>query len=101
MTRLVHNNYLEQACDSGVLGCIAFSAFVFGSLAVLYRKLDTDSIRFAVLIGVFGWVAQGFVEFGLYIPAIAWPAFLFMGWLLGSGIEFDNHQWAKYPSGHA
>ena len=98
MTRLVHNNYLEQACDSGVLGFTAFAVFVFGSLAVLYRKLDMDLIRFAALIGVFGWAAQGFVEFGLYIPAIAWPAFLFLGWLLGSGIEFDNHQLTKYPS---
>ena len=98
MTRLVHNNYLEQACDSGVLGFLAFSAFVFGALAVLYRKLNMDLIHFAVLVGVLGWAAQGFVEFGLYIPAITWPAFLFLGWLLGSGIEFDNHQWTKYPS---
>jgi len=98
MTRLVHNNYLEQACDSGVFGFLAFSAFVFGALAFLYRKLNMDLIRFAVLVGVLGWAAQGFVEFGLYIPAIAWPAFLFLGWLLGSGIEFDNHQWTKYPS---
>jgi hypothetical protein len=101
MTRLVHNNYLEQASDSGVLGFFAFAAFVFGSLAVLYRKLNMDLIRFGVLVGVLGWVAQGFVEFGLYIPAIAWPAFLFLGWLLGSGIEIDNHRWTKYSSAHA
>jgi hypothetical protein len=25
------------------------------------------------------------MEFGLYIPAVAWPAFTFMGWLLGQG----------------
>jgi len=30
-----------------------------------------------------GWSIQGVVEFGLYIPALAWPAFLFLGWLLG------------------
>jgi len=100
MTRLAHNNYLEQASDSGVLGFFSFAAFVFGSLAVLYRKLNVDLIRFGVLAGVLGWVAQGFVEFGLYIPAIAWPAFLFLGWLLG-GNEIDNHKWTKYAGAHA
>ena len=101
MTRLAHNNYLEQASDSGVLGFFSFAAFVFGSLAVLYRKLNVDLIRFGVLAGVLGWVAQGFVEFGLYIPAIAWPAFLFLGWLLGGGNEIDNHKWTKYAGAHA
>jgi putative inorganic carbon (HCO3(-)) transporter len=100
MTRLAHNNYLEQASDSGVFGFVAFATFVFGSLAVLYRKLNMDVLRFAVLLGVLGWVAQGFVEFGLYIPAIAWPAFLFLGWLLGKGNEIDNQQWTKYASAH-
>ena len=79
----------------------SFAAFVFGSLTVLFRKLEVDLIRFAVLVGVLGWAVQGFVEFGLYIPAIAWPAFLFLGWLLGRGIEIDNHHWRKYPSRHA
>ena len=101
MTRLAHNNYLEQASDSGVLGFFSFAAFVFGSLTVLFRKLEVDLIRFAVLVGVLGWAVQGFVEFGLYIPAIAWPAFLFLGWLLERGIEIDNYQWTKYSPGHA
>jgi O-antigen ligase len=100
MTRLVHNNYLEQASDSGVIGFLTFAGFVFGSLAFLYRKLDAELIRFSVFVGVLGWTAQGFVEFGLYIPAIAWPAFLFLGWLLGNGNEIDNYQWTKYPSAH-
>ena len=101
MTRLAHNNYLEQASDSGVLGFAAFAAFVFGAAAVLYRKLGSDSIRFGVFVGVLGWALQGFVEFGLYIPAITWPAFLFLGWLLGRGIEIDNQQWTKYPAARA
>ena len=101
MTRLVHNNYLEQASDSGFLGFFSFAAFIFGSLAVLYRKLSVDLIRFAVFLGVLGWVAQGFVEFGLYIPAMAWPAFIFLGWLLGQGIQIDNRQWTKYASTRA
>ena len=36
---------------------------------------------FAVWLGVLGWSLQSLVEFGLYIPALAWPAFTFLGWL--------------------
>src|SRR5439155_5987855 len=90
MTRLAHNNYLEQASDSGVLGFFSFAAFVFGSLTVLFRKLEVDLIRFAVLVGVLGWAVQGFVEFGLYIPAIAWPAFLFWGRFWAEEIKSAN-----------
>ena len=81
MTRLVHNDFLEQASDSGFFGFLSFSAFVFGSLAFLYRKPQVDLVGFCVWLGLLGWTLQGFVEFGLYIPALAWPAFLFLGWL--------------------
>jgi hypothetical protein len=30
-----------------------------------------------------GWSGQGLVEFGLYVPALAWPAFTLFGWLWG------------------
>ena len=83
MTRLVHNNFLEQASDSGVIGFLAFSSFIIGSLTFLYRKSNPDPVQFCVWLGLLGWWIQGVVEFGLYIPALAWPAFLFFGWLLG------------------
>jgi hypothetical protein len=41
----------------------------------------------AVWLGVLGWALQGVIEFGLYIPALAWPAFAFLGWLLGRAGE--------------
>jgi hypothetical protein len=44
-----------------------------------------DWEAFAVWLGMLGWALQGFVEFGLYIPALAWPAFVMLGWLLDSG----------------
>ena len=81
MTRLVHNDYLEQASDSGFPGFLAYASFVFASLAVLYRKTHKSLLHFLVWLGLAGWALQGFVEFGLYIPALAWPAFLFFGWL--------------------
>jgi len=87
MTRLVHNNYLEQASDSGLFGFLTFSAFIFGSIALLYRKSNIDSVHFCVWLGLLGWTLQGFVEFGLYIPALAWPAFVLLGWLSGAELK--------------
>jgi len=45
---------------------------------------DKSSLRFALWLGLLGWALQGLVEFGLYIPALAWPAFTFLGLLLSS-----------------
>jgi hypothetical protein len=36
-----------------------------------------------VAIGLLGWALQSFVEFSLYIPAIAWTAMLLLGWVTG------------------
>jgi len=47
-----------------------------------------DWTTFGVWVGVLGWALQGLVEFGLYIPALAWPAFALLGWLLGRNREW-------------
>ena len=127
MSRLVHNDYLEQASDSGVAGFVAYALFVVCGLVRgfpkpglplaasrapglslaprflsrkrreggKFGKAENDSAgqvaaaasddwqTFTVWLGVLGWSLQGLVEFGLYIPALAWPAFAFLGWLLG------------------
>ena len=87
MTRLVHNDYLEQASDSGIIGFLAFIALIIGFLTSLYRKSFTEITRFFVWLGLLGWALQGLVEFGLYIPALAWPAFLLFGWSLGVDLK--------------
>lgn len=133
MSRLAHNDYLEQGSDSGVPGLILYSVFIAGTLALSApgfsagtiqrpargstaeatpparasaerqqaekppglaapakswptaasspRSFHT-SLRFAVWLGLLGWGLQGLVEFGLYIPALAWPAFALLGLLL-------------------
>jgi O-antigen ligase len=116
MSRLVHNDYLEQACDSGLPGFMAYASFVLGTLvltgACVFRPHGRSRQRnpspqpprqkntpqpdsspgsewqgFAIWLGLFGWASQGLFEFGLYIPALAWVAFAFMGLLLGSRSE--------------
>jgi hypothetical protein len=48
-------------------------------------------VRFPVWLGLFGWAMQEFVEFGLYIPALAWTAFFLFGWLWSyARNEFDT-----------
>lgn len=91
MTRLVHNDYLQQASDSGAVGLLAFSGFIWASLAALYRITRGDCMIFTVWLGLLGWALQGFVEFGLYVPALAWTAFFLFGWLWAvARNEFDT-----------
>jgi len=83
MARLAHNDYLEQFSDSGVLGGLAYAAWIILALAMIGKKLwrDGDSINFAVFAGLLGWFVQGLGEFGLYIPALAWATFTLLGCL--------------------
>jgi O-antigen ligase len=90
MARLVHNDYLEQASDSGLVGFLAYALFIAGALIRSFPSPDRasetqpeDWLTFAVWLGVLGWAVQGFSEFGLYVPALAWTAFALLGWLLG------------------
>jgi O-antigen ligase len=92
MARLAHNDYLEQGSDSGVIGLISYTAFIAGSLIWSWRTLaknqsqedlsDAAALVFPVWLGLLGWCLQGLLEFGLYIPGLAWPAFAMLGWLL-------------------
>ena len=83
-TRLTHNDYLQQASDSGWPGFVLYAAFIGGAAWVLARRRLDDPVLVATRLGLLAWVLQGFVEFGLYIPALAWPAWLMLGWLLAS-----------------
>jgi putative inorganic carbon (HCO3(-)) transporter len=85
MARLTHNDYLEQASDSGLPGMVLYTALIVGTLVFAMRRNNGDWVRRAVWLGLLGWALQSLMEFGLYIPAVAWPAFAFMGWLLGRG----------------
>jgi len=84
MARLAHNDYLEQASDSGIFGFLTFTGFILGSLVVLGKGCWHDQARFSVWLGLLAWAVQSSVEFGLYIPAVSATAFCFLGWLWGT-----------------
>jgi O-antigen ligase len=79
MARLVHNDYIEQFCDSGGLGFAAFFALIAINLTLLYRYLA--QICWFAGLGVVAVLLHESVEFHLYIPAIAWPTLFLLGWL--------------------
>ena len=81
MARLAHNDYLEQFSDSGLGGGLAYAAWIFLALAAAGKNLRRggDAFFFAIFAGLLGWFAQGFGEFALYIPGLAWPAFTLLG----------------------
>jgi len=90
MTRLAHNDYLQQASDSGIVAGLAFLAFWSAGLVLLYRKSKGDWLGFSVFLGLLGVFLQGFVEFGLYIPAISWPSWFLLGWFVVRANRVDK-----------
>jgi O-antigen ligase len=95
MSRLAHNDYLQQASDSGLVGFLAYAVLVVGSLIYGRPRQDNSGsagsyLRFSIWLGLLGWSLQGLLEFGLYIPALAWCSFGWMGWLLGTAIPIDK-----------
>src|SRR5262245_59331856 len=84
MSRLVHNDYLQQASHSGLPGFLLYTTFIVSALTLGLRSVLTSSPlsprpplspHFAIWLGLFGWAAQCLVEFSLQMPALAWPAF--------------------------
>jgi O-antigen ligase len=88
MARLAHNDYLQQGCDAGMPALLLYAGFVLVPLWVLRpaflrgggRRGGTEAgVSLGVWLGLVGFAGQGLVEFGLYIPALAWPFFLLLG----------------------
>ncbi|MBN2506056.1 MAG: O-antigen ligase family protein [Verrucomicrobia bacterium] len=84
MARLAHNDYLQQGCDSGVLGMVLYGGFMAGMLIRLHAGSKRCPLRYATWLGLVGLALQSMVEFGLYNPATAWTQFMLLGWLCGA-----------------
>jgi O-antigen ligase len=84
-TKLCHDDYLQQGCDSGIPGFLLYTGAIIVIMAKLYRysipKNLNNWIPFAIYLGVLGVFLHSFVDFHLYIPALAWTQFFLLGWL--------------------
>lgn len=105
MSRLAHNDYLQQVSDSGFVGFLAYLVLIVGSLyhtrPASGNLGDAESVlRLSIWLGLLGWSLQGLMEFGLYIPALAWCSFGWMGWLLGTAKPIDKPLPGDYSLGH-
>jgi hypothetical protein len=87
MAKLTHNDYLQQASDGGLPGMVLYTGFILVALGTGYGLSRREPARFALWIGLFGFAVHSGVEFGLYIPALAWPAFALFGWLIAAPPE--------------
>ncbi|WP_165105137.1 O-antigen ligase family protein [Limisphaera ngatamarikiensis] len=96
MARLTHNDYLQQASDSGWPAALAYTVWVVGVLVRTGRQVWSrpDREPFFVWLGLVAWAAQSFVEFNLYIPGLAWPAFALAGWLMAVSGENQSTEGA-------
>jgi hypothetical protein len=84
MARLTHNDYLEQFSDSGIPGGVIYAAWIGLLLWTLGRRVwaQAEMLYFTIGLGLLGFFLQGATEFSLYIPALAWTAFVLGGALL-------------------
>jgi hypothetical protein len=86
MARLCHNDYLEQACDSGLPGFVVYAAMIVGCLSSAYRRLVGNfqgfNPCFTIWLGLLGLCLHSVVEYHLYIPALAWPMFFLIGFVM-------------------
>ena len=82
----VHNNFLQMWSDSGILAFLAFA--VLWVVAVrdsfrLSRERVGDVAAAAICGALVGWTVHGLVDFELYVPGVALPAFVLLGTLQG------------------
>jgi hypothetical protein len=76
-----------------LVGGAAYFAWIALALFSSGRRIwrSGDYLSVALFGGVLAWFIQGFAEFSLYIPALAWTVFTLMGCLIRlSENEFDK-----------
>jgi len=84
--QLVHNSFLQMWSDSGVAGFLTFALLWLVALRdafQLARQRSHDAAAIAVCAALAGWVVHSLMDFDLYVPGVAMPAFLLLGVLQG------------------
>jgi len=72
--QLVHNNFLQMWSDSGVAAFVIFAALWAVGLWEAARRRNAPLVA-----GLVAWTVHGLLDFDLYVPGIALPAFALLG----------------------
>lgn len=84
--QLVHNNFLQMWSDSGIGAFLVFALLWLVALRdafALARQRVGDAAAIAICAALAGWTVHSLVDFDLYVPGLAMPAFLLLGTLQG------------------
>lgn len=84
--QLVHNNFLQMWSDSGLAGFVIFALLWLVGLRDGFnvaRQRYGDAAGIAIVAGITGWVVHAMMDFDLYVPGVALPAFILLGVLQG------------------
>ncbi|MFH1207290.1 MAG: O-antigen ligase family protein [Patescibacteria group bacterium] len=74
--RYAHNYYLQTAAETGVIGGIAFLAFVILLILKTYKKISSEADRgrkyiyFGLWLGICGSAVHAVFDFGWQFPAV-------------------------------
>ena len=82
----VHNSYLQMWSDSGVLAFVAFAVLWLVAVRDSFRlaRQRVGDVAAAALCGsLVGWTVHGLMDFNLYVPGVALPAFILLGLVQG------------------
>ena len=84
--QVVHNNFLQMWSDSGVLAFVSYALLWIVAVRDsfrLARQRVGDAAAMAVCGALAGWTVHGLVDFDLYAPGVALPAFILLGTVQG------------------
>jgi O-antigen ligase len=84
--QVVHNNFLQMWSDSGVLAFVSYALLWIVAVRDsfrLARQRVGDAAAMAVCGALAGWTMHGLVDFDLYAPGVALPAFILLGTVQG------------------
>lgn len=94
--QMAHNNFLQMWSDSGLVAFAVF-ALMWGVACRdawrLARERGGDVTGRALVAAMVGWTVHGLVDFDLYVPGLAWPAFILLG--LVQGVRTDSNWFAE------
>jgi O-antigen ligase len=94
--QLVHNNFLQMWSDSGVAAFVVFAALWGVGLWQAARRNNAP-----LLAALVAWTIHGLLDFDLYVPGIALPAFALLGVVHGlshaSQAPVGNWRWLCVP----